>query len=729
MASIDVQGRPGSPSRNTRSHNSNYEQPAARAPMEEAMYTEGYRRHNYSEPSNNRVDVDMDDSTNFKDNAYGDEEDDGDAGEAKDRSRRDRILDRGADNLQYSRVENGVKEIPIEAANIIQKASHVYRQAWYKGKAEVLVRTLHNANAALFQIPIDQDFITAHTKFGKRTGKKEREYFINSFKMNDGLIDVIIQIAHDLDEWHKMSKGPEQTKKAHGILMTIFGQRRTIYEMGLTFKSIIEPDLMEDVAKVLNMGMPLTSTNVKEELKLWLEGDDRAPTCVQQHSATKAPAIINDIFQQLEKKQPVQQGVKELQAIQESLTASNKSMNFRESDHALGLEMVSQSVRKLAKVADHSYHSSLQEMKLRYAILLAQQGWRFMDEIPSFQFAADAQQRLNDARSQSMITGYTPVDAEADSQQGEPDIASTSSNATSQQEPGPTNTEQAQQENRPDAARAQRVHEPEAVHAEQTAQQQQQQQQRQSTQQNTATQNGSEPTGFSNCSFGSMDCDRTTELGYIVGGRHAGGEGRSRQIINIGTFKNPVYRVVWGGCFGRKNNLVEKFPLPYPDFPREARNRKSEDIIKVDKVVQLDWVKETKRQPVTYYRIIWKVADSEPMWLTRSDLISFKGKKWLEDPVMDVIENGTMVKKSRHDKLMACWKSDLRYVEISKSKGLNPSTGQPLGEDDEKEMPWLACSRITTGPTVESQAQNNTGGEETTGDEFTTELGGSEFPE
>lgn len=226
-----------------------------------------------------------------------------------------------------------------------------------------------------------------------------------------------------------------------------------------------------------------------------------------------------------------------------------------------------------------------------------------------------------------------------------------------------------------------------------------------------------------------MHSGRTTELGYIVGGRHAGGEGRSRQIINVGTFENPVYKVVWGSCFGRKNNFAEKYPLPYPDIPREARHRNSEDIIRVDKVVQLDWVKGTKRQPVTYYRIIWKVADSKPMWLTRSDLISFKGKKWLEDPVIDAMENGNMVKISRHDKLMAFWRSDLRYIEICKSKGLNPSTRLPLEKSDEEKMPWLVCSSIRTQVKVKLEDEDNTGSGETAEDDFATELGGSGFPE
>lgn len=117
-------------------------------------------------------------------------------------------------------------------------------------------------------------------------------------------------------------------------------------------------------------------------------------------------------------------------------------------------------------------------------------------------------------------------------------------------------------------------------------------------------------TGFSKCNVrGPVSPESlTTDLGYIVGGRPIGLLS-SRFILNVGTFKNPVHKMISGTEFGRNSGsaLLEKMPLPVPELPSNAKDRHPYDVVSVLGVVEGE--PRARGRPVTYYSIRWKNKD------------------------------------------------------------------------------------------------------------------------
>jgi len=193
------------------------------------------------------------------------------------------------------------------------------------------------------------------------------------------------------------------------------------------------------------------------------------------------------------------------------------------------------------------------------------------------------------------------------------------------------------------------------------------------------------PPMFKNCTMpGPVGADsQKTELGWIVGGRKCGGLS-SRHVVNVGTTINPVYKVIDGPTFGRGLGpaLVEKYPLPTPKLPYESTERLASDIKQVRHVAISAPSANSDRRPVTYYCIRWK-SDTQDYWLSRSELISFVGKAWL-----DRKDRSTNM-PSRHDQMENAMESNLKCLQHCKANNLHPDTGKPLVESDRNDTPWL----------------------------------------
>lgn len=177
---------------------------------------------------------------------------------------------------------------------------------------------------------------------------------------------------------------------------------------------------------------------------------------------------------------------------------------------------------------------------------------------------------------------------------------------------------------------------------------------------------------------------RTTTKSYLIGGRLAGGCS-SRHIVNIGTFANPVHAVLRGYEFGGRNtgpSLVRKYPLPSPNLPSKAEDRHASDVLCLYDMVEAAPPATGDRKPVTCYCIQWKTPDSEPLWLSRGELISVTGKAWLDN------KNRKTSEPSGHEQVYAVWQHNLEFIAAMKSGGLNPDTMEPLSSSDSA-MPWV----------------------------------------
>lgn len=165
---------------------------------------------------------------------------------------------------------------------------------------------------------------------------------------------------------------------------------------------------------------------------------------------------------------------------------------------------------------------------------------------------------------------------------------------------------------------------------------------------------------------------RLTSFGEIIGSRGLG-RGGSRHILNVGTSKNPVYRSFPGATFGRGTGAdwVSQFPLPQG---RDLQHRKATQVDTVCGIAVVGVEGKNRNRPITYFPIRWK-GEQQIQWLTRSELCSVCGKKWVADAF---------------DALFDEWQSKLQYLEEMKQRGLHPDTEQPLTDSDIADMPWLA---------------------------------------
>lgn len=698
-----------------------------------AQYTQdSYTKSNYKPPAA-EDDNDEDGASSAGEGSNGEDESVEDIEEAK---QREAFLDEGS-RQEGMHVKNGVRSLPLNVAELIQSHAWIYRKAWYFGKNEGLVAKIREVNAKLQLLPIDSKYVDewkASFADYKRPDdvRSDKENYVNSFKMNDALIDVIVLVAKGLMDWKEQAPRSNTRKtRAKQVMTTMYAQRSALYAMGLSYKSIVDPRLASDIFTMLQEGLETVDSRLRSNITAWLEGDDRDPTAVQQSLIRKAPATLDSIFTRLRKREPVDDLVKQLEEIQQAIVESNNSMSFVESDHGLGLDVIHTIVRTLAKASERDFEGKLEEARWEYVLYLDSQGWKsLVDETPALKLKTKKHEAklLSERPKKKLIEYRVPVDVELDEQIALPkadeasgnddedgeddgdDAMSINSGTTSEHQQGATLSDP---DSETDLCR-ERVTNP--------------------AQGYRGGRSSSDPrpstrarAGFSKCTVRGPVSPKspTTELGYIVGGRPIGLLS-SRFVVNVGTFENPVHKMISGTEFGRNSGptLLEKMPLPMPELPSKAKDRHPSDVISVLSVVEGE--PRAKGRPITYYSILWKDEDSAPLWLSRSDLISVCGKAWLDKKTQEVVDEQNRVSKnSRSGILEEAWRMDLEYLADMKSKGLHPDTQKPLRDSDRKTMPWLFQTRTAGGKSSRSVA-----GERMDMDEESTthiKLGGRRF--
>jgi hypothetical protein len=698
-----------------------------------AQYTQdSYSKSNYRPPAA-QDERDDDDAASGKEGSNSDDESVEDIEEAE---QREAFLNEGS-RQEGMHVKNGVRSLPLNVAELIQSHAWIYRKAWYFGKNKGLLAKTREVNAKLQLLPIDKKYVdewkASFTDYKRPDDvRSDKENYVNSFKMNDALIDVIVLVAKGLMDWKEQAPRSNTRKtRAKQVMTTMYAQRSALYAMGLSYKSIVDPRLASDIFTMLQEGLETVDSRLRSNITAWLEGDDRDPTAVQQSLIRKAPAILDSIFTRLREREPVDDLVKQLEEIQQAIVESNNSVSFVESDHGLGLDVIRTMVRTLAKASERDFEGKLEEARWKYVLYLDSQGWKsLVDKTPALKLKTKKHEAklLSERPKKKLIEYRVPVDVELDEQIALPkvdeaggnddedgeddgdDAISINSSATSEQEESATLPD-------PDSGtdlRRERVTNPAQGY-------------RGGSSSSDPRPSTKARAGFSKCTVrGPVSPESpTTELGYIVGGRPIGLLS-SRFIVNVGTFENPVHKMISGTEFGRNSGptLLEKMPLPVPELPSKAKDRHPSDVISVLSVVEGE--PRAKGRPITYYSILWKDEDSAPLWLSRSDLISVCGKAWLDKKTQEVVDEQNRVSKnSRSGILEEAWRMDLEYLADMKSKGLHPDTQKPLRDSDRKTMPWLFQTRTAGGKSSRSVA-----GERMDTDEESTnhiKLGGRRF--
>lgn len=584
------------------------------------------------------------------------EENDGDVEEAiseEELKEHEELLKQGTNNVHGARGVDEDRDIPYEVAEMIQKASWVYRAAWMQGKHSSLVNTVREVNRVL------------------------KEDGFENFGMDLHLFDIIVTVGKALNLWFdadQKSNTVERQTHAKHLFKTIYAAKFPLYNMGLNWKSIVHPELAEALWNASQEGKALIEPQMSEIIEAWLNGDARSTSSLQDHVLVSAPKYIDEFFGNLEKQRSTKRCITELQKIRSELCAMNKSVSFKEKDYDLDLTFLINLADQYRNTSHDERAQFLKEAKIRFYQYLFTTGHaRMIERTKSLEFrdSSWSGKQADDRFEERSI----PVDLSADSvhygispgsKAGPPGTHATGDEPESPQHTpvnasGPDPKTATPASSLPNSQR----YTPTASAGPEASVETQ----------NHPTSNstpGVTPvTGFKSHPIrGPMIDDRTTEYGYVLGGRRVGLG--SRHILNVGTKDHPVYKTFRGSDFGRGSGaeMIEKYPLT---MTKNISERRAKHLACVHSVVEVD-SKSTSRHPITYFPVTWKDKEGVVEWITRSDLLKVCGQKWLDKKGAVLIKN---------------WRSDLEYLEKMKLESLHPDTGRPLVESDRREMPWL----------------------------------------
>lgn len=344
---------------------------------------------------------------------------------------RDKFLAEGA-RQDGMHIQNGVRSLPLEVAECLQLYSFIFRRAWscfHDGKLnadlqQALIDDIKGINKEMRDLKIENKYIEAwKSSFSDykrpRNVGSDRENYVNSFQLSTGLIDTIVLIKKELESFLQTpeSKVKMRRKLAHSITLAMFAQRSIIYNMGLTYKSIIDPDLAEPVCLAIQEGLATVDKGLKSQIIAWLGQDDRDPTTVQRILIEQVPHTLDTFFSNLQEKKPTVEQMRKLEETQNALNQSNKSMSFAETDHQLGIEHLRKMTQVLGKTTEKTFHNKLESLKWDYIIYLDAQGWKcLIDETPALRLQSRKdEKKLLEARPQRKLIEYSvPVLSELD---------------------------------------------------------------------------------------------------------------------------------------------------------------------------------------------------------------------------------------------------------------------------------------------------------------------------
>lgn len=676
-------------------------------------------------------------------------------------SNREEFLAQGA-RQDGMHIQNGVRNLPPEATVYLQECSFVYRHAWlmYEKKDDneyfniarnCLLGNIRTVNRRLHALNFDKQYVdewrSSVTDYKRPPNvRTDKENYVNSFKMNSGLIDTIALIKKEYDSFFDMIPGSKARRKlAKDITITIYAQKSIVYDMGLTYKSIILPEIADKVFFIMQEGLTAVDKDLKSKIIAWLEGDDRDPTAFQRDLIRQVPGILDTLFDRLQGKKPIDKQMKQLEKIQHALEKSNTSMSFEETDHQLGIEKLRELTKALGKSSAKAFRDKLESLKWDYTVYLDAQGWKcIIDDTPALKLKTQRQEeKLLEARPKKKLVEYkVPVNSELDKEKhplpnreeniredGDEDRSDNDSDGVGGSQPTSEQDEDDDddRESGGDAAVGAEEDDNDDIDSDGDAAMgtEEDDDSRESDEDIEMSERGGEdefstkshkaraknPMGngdpesdpksktSENMAFskrrvrGPLNPDnRATPFGYIVGGRPIG-LFSSRFVVNVGTFDQPVHRIIPGTEFGRNAGpeLVKKWPLPMPKLAQDAADRHPADVL--DLVDYVEGEPHAKRRPITYYCVWWKGKGSkkkELLWLSRADLISVCGKSWLDKKTQDAFdENGGAKKESRHDIVEGDWRWNTQILADCKARGLHPDTRKPLHESQREDMPWL----------------------------------------
>ncbi|KAM0714189.1 hypothetical protein Q7P37_009238 [Cladosporium fusiforme] len=321
-----------------------------------------------------------------------------------------------------------------EAAEYLQECSFIYRHAWmmhdhdndeyyFDIARNDLLGNIKSVNAKLHTLKFDKQYVeewkSSITDYKRlQNVRTDKENYVNSFKMNTGLIDTIALIKKEYDSFFDMIPWSKARKQlAKNITTTIYAQKSIVYDMGLTYKSIILPDIADKVFFIIQEGLAAVDKGLKSKIIAWLEGDDRDPTAVQRALIRQVPRILDTLFGKLQGKEPIDRQMKQLEKVQDALVKSNTSMSFEETDHQLGIEELRKMARALGKTTDKTFRDKLEGLKWDYIIYLDAQGWRcLIDDTPALRLKSKTQEKklLEAHPKRKLIEYHVPVDPELD---------------------------------------------------------------------------------------------------------------------------------------------------------------------------------------------------------------------------------------------------------------------------------------------------------------------------
>ncbi|KAK0247726.1 hypothetical protein B0A54_17807 [Friedmanniomyces endolithicus] len=652
--------------------------------------TEHYRGPSYAKPAVATEDV-FDYSDQFReDNSDGDEE--GDDIEAAARENEREIQEEDAADMklraqmedeayQAALVTSKRLNVPPEIAKIHEANTWVLRRAWIQGLDPSLVNLCKQANSEIASI-------NSKANPKRKAGK---------FRFPGESIMQQICVVHDACEgWHAvqdLSLDAKETRNSFAMVIanSILTLKNIIEPLGLSWRTFVTAEAATSLTTVLAGSMGSMEKGVRSALQKYLTDDALTATQSQESLMQQmAPVIAQQIS--LGGKGELAEGYGAAVEYNKQMAQLNASLGFKESDHALDLEMIQAII---------TFGSDVQT---RNAKIMEFACWLYNTGQTTLALGLHDQKdlaraHLSDAlgtKIQATKMGYQcPVDGFKDSalveqmqrQLGPPErlmIQPMPKNPTHQPpqraddsvlekmqrqleshliEPAPKNpanqppqqADDVEMEDTDPSLLAQNLNSMKA----------------------RSTVHDPMPGGLRRSSVKAPAFHgRVTPLGMVCSVQKW--SFGYRMILNICTEEFPIYQSVPGSELGRGSaqDLYAKYPAP----PSSVKDRRKKHVLELKAIIELPQKASVGRTPTTKFLVVWnneeKRFNSSPTeeWVSRSDLTSIYGK--------------TDTERARK-----CLLDDLKFnrshLDAMKEQGRHPVTGRLLDEDDWTHTPWL----------------------------------------
>ena len=599
----------------------------------------------------------------------------------QDKTDREQLLASGRKGRVRATVLGSITEVPAEIAKVIQASAWPLRKAWRYGRHQRLLEVLEQANKK-----IDGVTYLEEQNVSPEVEKKYMKEKKSIFRIPVDELFSMVELLYDQTADWVLSYHTDPKKRAEScrrVAFSTFAAREHLDRIGLTWKTVVDPEVSYLLGQVLDEGLPLVdkdSVECGQILREYLERDQVHPLPYQLVLGKAASEPMLTFFKSLEggDVEKAREALEKITKINDEIQKSNEEAKLNSGDHILPIDGMSGLMQQALSLSGESMKGLIAKEKNGVAAAMFHTGyvsvakslcggqynikeidpeWKKKIEAAKQSYKNPVQESANQQLNQELdetenlakdvdMSEPNGLFVPAPSSRSEQTATSEHASSSGQASTGGTSTSGPQL--------------------------------RKFVLRGPVTVQGPR-----------INDDGRTLLGKVTAVMRVGGETRAgyRSIVNVGTEKFPVHRCISGSKFGRGmgEELFEKFAKP-KTF--DVTQRKASHLEEITMYVEVEsTLRNRKRDNITYFGVKWakdnpnRDAPFEEV-LTRSQLLTVCDEEFVEETRAILRE---------------VWLEDLQTLQELKESSLHPDTQMPLTDSDRTLTPWLF-------PRIKSQA-------------------------